>query len=206
VIVTAQKREESIQTVPIAVTALSAANMKRQGIDNGSDLQLVVPNMTFSRASFGAVDYQIRGVGYQVVSTAADTGVGVHENNAPLIVNRLADGSFYDMQRVEVLRGPQGTLFGRNATGGVINAITAKPTDQFDASMTAEVGNYDERKLTGFINLPVNDMLAVRIAGTGLKRDGFQNNTELGGDMDGRDLYSYRASVAFNPTPTSTPT
>jgi outer membrane receptor protein involved in Fe transport len=200
VIVTAQKREESIQTVPIAVTALSGDSLQKQGVRNGSDLQLAVPNMTFSRASFGAVDYQIRGVGYQVVSTAADTGVGVHENNAPLIVNRLADGEFYDMQRVEVLRGPQGTLFGRNATGGVINAITAKPTDQFGGSLTAEVGNYDERKLTGFIDLPINDMLAVRIAGMGLKRDGLQNNTELGGDMDGRDLYSYRASVSFNPS------
>jgi len=110
VVVTARRKQESIQSVPIAVTALSGADLKARQLKSGADLEQSAPNMTFSRASFGSVDYQIRGIGYQVVSTAADAGVGVDENNVPLVVNRLADADFYDVQRVEVLRGPQGTL------------------------------------------------------------------------------------------------
>src|SRR5262249_3275106 len=128
VVVTAQKRQEAIQSVPIAVSAFSAADLEARRLDGGQDLQLSVPNMSFSRSPFGTSNSQIRGIGYQVVSTGGDDGVGIHENNVPLTVNRLSDADFYDMTRVEVLRGPQGTLFGRNATGGVINLITAKPT------------------------------------------------------------------------------
>ncbi len=200
VIVTARKREETIQTVPVAVTALSAQDLKDHRVDSGADIELSVPNMSFSRASFGAVDYQIRGIGYQVVSTAADTGVSVHENNAPLIVNRVADSDFYDLQRVEVLRGPQGTLFGRNATGGVINVLTQMPTDQLAGSLTAEYGNYDTVELRGFVNAPIADGLNFRLAGLYLNRDGFQYNAELNDRIDGRNLYSYRASLEYAPT------
>ena len=200
IIVTAQRRAESIQSVPIAVTALSGTSLQERRIETGADLELAVPNLTFSRASFGSTNYQIRGIGFQVVSTAADTGVSVDENDAPLIVNRLADEEFYDIDRVEVLRGPQGTLFGRNATGGVINVITAKPTDQYAGEITGEYGNYDTRKLKGFFNVPLTNDLDFRIAALGLKRDGYENNAELGDNIDGRDLYSYRASLAFKPS------
>ncbi len=200
IIVTAQRRNEALQSVPIAVTAITGANLDRRRIENGADLELAVPNMTFSRASFGGTNYQIRGIGYQVVATAADTGVSVHENNAPLIVNRLADGDFYDADRVEVLRGPQGTLFGRNATGGVINVITNKPTDDLSGELTGEYGNYDTEKLKGFLNVPVvKGLLDLRVAALGLKRDGYEYNAELNDRIDGRDLYSYRASLAFTP-------
>jgi outer membrane receptor protein involved in Fe transport len=200
VIVTAQKREESIQSVPIAVTAVSGASLQARRIDGGADLEMAVPNMTFSRVSFGGTDYTIRGVGYQVVSTAADTGVSVDENDAPLIVNRLADSEFYDTQRVEVLRGPQGTLFGRNATGGVINVISNKPTDQYSGELTGDYGNYDSREVKGYVNIPINDMFQFRLAGMGLKRDGYEYNAELHDNIDGRNLYSYRASLEFKPS------
>ena len=103
-VITARRREERVQSVPIAVTALSGAALKVQQLNGGQDLEQAVPNMSFTRAAFGASDYQIRGIGYQVVSTAADAGVGVDENNVPLVVNRLADADFFDTQRVEVLR------------------------------------------------------------------------------------------------------
>ncbi len=199
VIVTAQRREETLQTVPIAVTALSGANLKSQRLESGGDLELTVPNLTFSRASFGATDYQIRGIGFQVVATAADTGVGVDENNVPLVVNRLADADFFDVQRVEVLRGPQGTLYGRNATGGVINTITNKPAGAYAGAVTAEYGNYDSKRIQGFVNLPLDDMFEVRLAASYLNRDGFETNTTDGHAIDGRDLYSYRATIAFKP-------
>jgi outer membrane receptor protein involved in Fe transport len=199
VIVTAQRREETLQNVPVAVTALSGANLKSQRLESGADLELAVPNLTFSRAAFGATDYQIRGIGYQVVATAADTGVGVDENDVPLVVNRLADADFFDVERVEVLRGPQGTLYGRNATGGVINTITNKPTDAYEGSLTAEYGNYDSKRFEGFVNLPLNKVFEVRLAATYLDRDGYDINTTDGHRIDGRDLYSYRATIAFKP-------
>ena len=98
-----------------------------------------------------------------------------------------------------MLRGPQGTLYGRNATGGVVNVITNRPTDHFEANLKAEVGNYGEQKFRGMINIPVGDMLAFRVAGTTLKRDGYGKNTYTGNDADDRDLYGVRASAAFTP-------
>lgn len=200
VVVTAQKRQESIQSVPIAVSAFSAADLDARRLDGGQDLQLSVPNMTFSRSPFGTSNYQIRGIGYQVVSTGGDDGVGIHENNVPLTVNRLSDADFYDMTRVEVLRGPQGTLYGRNATGGVINLITAKPTHEFNGDLSLEYGNFNDRKLKGFVNIPFGDVWALRLAGMGLKRTGFQTNVLNDTSIDGRELWSTRATLSFTPT------
>jgi outer membrane receptor protein involved in Fe transport len=199
VVVTSRRREETVQSVPIAITALSASALKIEQLNSGQDLEQATPNMTFTRAAFGATDYQIRGIGYQVVSTAADAGVGVDENNVPLVVNRLADADFYDVQRVEVQRGPQGTLYGRNATGGVVDTITNKPTDRYEAGLTADFGNYASRKFQGFVNLPLNSMFDLRIAGDSLDHSGFDHNTVTGDDINGRDLYSTRVTLAFHP-------
>ena len=199
VIVTAQKRSESLQSVPIAVTALTGDALKAQQIDSGGDLVLAVPNLSFSRSSFSASNYQIRGVGYQLVTTTGEQGVGVHENNTPLVINTLSDADFFDIERVEVLRGPQGTLYGRNSTGGVINIITAKPTPTYSAELTGEYGNYDTGKVKGYVNLPLGDMFALRVAGSYVHRDGFQTYVDTGQPVDGRDLYSTRVSLSFKP-------
>ncbi|QYE34571.1 TonB-dependent receptor [Polymorphobacter sp. PAMC 29334] len=200
IVVTAQRRSELINNVPLAITALSGSDLKTRQVSDGSDLERAVPNMSFTRAAFGSTNYSIRGVGYQVVSTTADTGVGVDENNAPLAVNRLADAEFFDVQRIEVLRGPQGTLYGRNATGGVIDVITNKPVDKFEASLSGGYGNYDSRKLQGMINVPLGPVFSLRVAGSALKRDGFQQNSVTGNDIDARNLYSTRATLAFTPS------
>ena len=199
-VVTSRRREERVNEVPIAITALAGGDLAAQQLSDGSDIQRAVPNMSFTRAAFGSTNYQIRGIGYKVVSTAADTGVGVDENNVPLVVNRLADAEFYDVQRIEVLRGPQGTLYGRNATGGVIDVITNKPVDSFAASLTAGYGNYDSQRLQGFVNMPLSPMLNLRVAGSLLKRDGFQYNADTGNDIDSRDLHSTRVTLGFEPT------
>jgi outer membrane receptor protein involved in Fe transport len=198
-VITARRREERVQSVPIAVTALSGAALKVQQLNGGQDLEHAVPNMSFTRAAFGASAYQIRGIGYQVVSTAADAGVGVDENNVPLVVNRLSDADFFDTQRVEVLRGPQGTLYGRNATGGVVDTITNKPTDQYDASVTADFGNYASRQFQGYVNIPLSSTVGLRIAGDSLDHGGFDKNTVTGDDINGRDLYSTRVTLSFKP-------
>ena len=201
-VVTAQKKEEALQDVPIAVSAFSQDSLEAQKIDGGPNLQLAIPNVTFAKSNFtNSFNFQIRGIGAKAVGASADQGVGVHMNNAPQQSGNLFEAEFYDVERVEVLRGPQGTLYGRNATGGVVNVITAKPVDQFEANVRAEYGNYNSTKLRGMINVPIfGEKLAVRLAGTTLKRDGFVTNTFNQHKVDDRDLYSTRVQVMFNPT------
>ena len=198
-VVTAQKREESIQSVPIAVSAFSGDSLKASRIEGGRDLLLQVPNVNFSDGQFGGFNFQIRGIGAKLVAKGAEGGIGIHENNVPLSASRLGDSDFFDVERVEVLRGPQGTLFGRNATGGVVNIITAKPVDHFAGSLTAEYSDFDSHRFTGFVNVPVNDTLAVRFAGFHLDRSGFGQNDFTHDRIDGRDIFSGRITVAWHP-------
>ena len=200
IVVTAQKKEEAIQDVPIAVSAFTQDNLEKSKIDGGPNLVLAVPNVNFSKANFTGYNFQIRGIGTKLVTTTGDAGTGIHLNNAPLISNNLFETEFYDMERVEVLRGPQGTLYGRNATGGVVNLLTAKPTDTFQASARGEYGNYNSVKLRGMVNLPINDVFAVRAAATYLKRDGYGKNLVTGNGADDRDLWGGRLTLSFNPS------
>ena len=200
IVVTAQKREEAIQDVPIAVSAFSQESLEKAKIDGGPNLVLAIPNVNFSKGNFTGYNFQIRGVGAKLVSGSGDAGTGIHLNNAPLTANNLFESEFFDVERVEVLRGPQGTLYGRNATGGVVNLITAKPVDTFEALIKGEVGNYDSRKLRAMINIPLGDMLAVRAAGAMLQRSGYGENITTGNDVDDRDLWNSRISVAFRPS------
>jgi len=202
IVVTAQKREEAIQDVPIAVSAFSQDSLEKAKIDGGPNLVLAIPNVNFSKGNFTGYNFQIRGVGAKLIASSGDAGTGIHLNNAPLTANNLFESEFFDVERVEVLRGPQGTLYGRNATGGVVNIITAKPTDDFDALIRAEVGNYDSRKLRGMVNVPLGDMFAVRFAGSLLQRSGFGDNLTTGNDVDDRDLWNTRLTLAFNPSDT----
>jgi outer membrane receptor protein involved in Fe transport len=202
IVVTAQKREEAIQDVPIAVSAFSQESLEKAKIDGGPNLVLAIPNVNFSKGNFTGYNFQIRGVGAKLVAGSGDAGTGIHLNNAPLTANNLFEAEFFDVERVEVLRGPQGTLYGRNATGGVVNLITAKPVDSFEALIKGEVGNYNSRKLRGMINVPLGDMFAVRVAGAMLTRDGYGENLTTGNDVDDRDLWNTRVSAAFRPSDT----
>jgi outer membrane receptor protein involved in Fe transport len=202
VVVTAQKKEEALQDVPIAVSAFTQDSLEKAKIDGGPNLVLSVPNVNFSKGNFTGYNFQIRGIGSKLVAGSGDAGTGIHLNNTPLTANNLFEAEFFDLERVEVLRGPQGTLYGRNATGGVVNVITAKPVDHFEASLRAEIGNYGAKKLRGMINIPLGDMFALRVAGATLKRDGYGTNTVTGNDVDDRDLYNTRVTLAFNPTDT----
>lgn len=198
-VVTAQRREEALQDVPIAVSAFDQGALERSRIEGGPNLVTAVPNVNFSKGNFTGYNFQIRGIGSKLVAGSGDAGTGIHLNNAPLLSNNLFETEFYDVERVEVLRGPQGTLYGRNATGGVVNMITAKPTDQFEASIRGEYGNYNTQKVRGMINVPVNDIVSTRFAGTYLKRDGYGDNLFTGNDADNRELWGVRASVSFDP-------
>jgi outer membrane receptor protein involved in Fe transport len=200
-IVTAQKREEDIQDVPIAMSAFTQEQLERSQIAGGPDLMTQIPNMTFTKTNFSTYSIQIRGIGTQAISATTDAAVAVAFNNTPFIRNRFFEQEFYDLQRVEVLRGPQGTLYGRNATAGVVNIISQKPKFGYEAKLSADVANYNSTRLEGMINFPlVEDKVALRLAGAWTKREGYSTNEITGNPIDGRDLWSTRLSLRVAPT------
>ncbi len=199
VVVTAAKVEASIQDTPIAVSAFSQEQLDAQLINDASAMQFSVPNLTQTKGNFTAGDIRIRGIGSGAVGTFGDSGVGIHVNGIYQVSTRIFETQFLDMERVEVLRGPQGTLYGRNTTGGVINLITAKADpSEFNASIDATVGNYGANQGRFHVNTPLSDTLAFRAAGMMLNRDGFTENVYTGNDVDDRSLWSGRLSFTWD--------
>jgi iron complex outermembrane recepter protein len=200
VVVTSSKIKGDIQTVPIAITALSQEQLTSRQIAGGPDLVKEVPNLTFSKTNFTGYNIQIRGIGTQAISVTTDPAVAVAFNDIPFIRNHFFEQEFYDVNQVEVLRGPQGTLYGRNATAGVVNVISAKPTDQFETMASADIGNYHNRRYEGMVNIPiVDDRLDLRVAGEWTKRDGYSFNEITNAPIDGRDLWSSRVTLGWKP-------
>ncbi len=198
IIVTAQRTSESIQDVPIAVSAFNSEALEARQIDTFSDLQFNVPNVSFSKTNFTGSNFQIRGIGTLLTATSGDTGVGMHVNDVYIHNPRIFETEYYDMEQVEVLRGPQGTLFGRNATGGVVNLKTARPViGETLYDIDTQVGNFDHTRVKGSVNLPLGENFAARVAGIWLDREGYTDNL-LGGDIDGRDQWSARVSLRWD--------
>lgn len=205
IIVTAQRQSERLQDVPIAVSAFTPEALDKQQIKNTSDLQLSLPNITFTKTNFTSSSFTIRGIGDLCVGVTCDQATAIHLNDSPLFQTRLFEGEFYDLAQIQVLRGPQGTLFGRNATSGVVDLITAKPDlSKFGASGEAEYGNYNSIKVKGMLNAPLTDTLGVRLAGFYLNRDGYTLNLANGKHYDDRNMYGVRASVRWEPTSSTT--
>lgn len=193
IIVTAQKREQSIQDVPIAVSAFSQGDLSTQQINDALDLQFSVPNLVFNTAGV-----TLRGIGNNAIAASSEAGVGVHINGVYIDSPRILENTYFDLERIEVLRGPQGTLYGRNTTGGVINIITAKATNEFDAGLNAGYGNFNSVDVDGFINIPLGDVISQRFSGAYLRRDGFTENLFTGNDIDGRDQFQVRSTTQFD--------
>ncbi|MYD43193.1 MAG: TonB-dependent receptor plug domain-containing protein [Gammaproteobacteria bacterium] len=211
IIVTAQRVDENIQEVPIAVTALTDDMIEDQQVITPSDLQLNAPGITYTATNFGGSSFSIRGVGSLAIGSASITGVSAHMNEIAVPSN-LNSIEFFDLERVEILRGPQGTLFGRNATGGAINFVTKKPVfDEFSSRIDYETGNYQHQRLKGHVNVPLSDKASFRLAGFKLQRDGYVENLAYGqrndaGEMlphieptlDGRNIFAMRATLALD--------
>ena len=197
IIVTAEKRVSTVQDTPIAISAFSGDELERSLINNTLDLQMNVPNMLMSKGNFTTATVAIRGIGTLAVGAAADSGTGVHFNGVYLNNPRVFETEFYDTERIEILRGPQGTLYGRNTTAGVINVISRKPEEEFGGDVQVSVGNYSAIKAKGSINFPMGENFAQRFAGFYSKRDGFVDNEFTGDDIDDRDMYSLRSSTLW---------
>jgi iron complex outermembrane receptor protein len=200
IIVTAQKKEEHLIDVPIAVSAFNETALARRQIDQATDLQLNVPNISYSKTNFTSSNFQIRGIGVTSVGSSSDSGVETHFNSVPLKNPRIFETEYFDIERVEVLRGPQGTLYGRNATGGAVNVLPKKPqVGEFGGNVELEAGNFSELKGKGAINLPLGEKAALRVAGIAYQRDGYSENLLTGNDIDGRDQWAARAALRFQP-------
>ena len=213
IIVTAQRTAESIQDVPIAVTALTGEMLEDKQIINSSDLQINAPNVSFTATNFGSYSFSIRGIGRLVIGTTGESGVSTHLNEIPVATNLNAI-EFFDLERVEVLRGPQGTLFGRNATGGAINFLTAMPEyDGLKGTLDLETGDFSHRRIKGALNIPIGETAGLRLAGFKLDRDGYTKNlaygqsgangstlTGIDDDIDGRSIEALRATFALDIT------
>jgi len=206
VVVTARKREESLQQVPVAVTAQTGAQLERQSIDEPTDLGRVVPSLFIQQTANAKPNiafFVLRGQagGDNILTVSQPVGLYIDNVNIPHPVG--ANGSFYDLARVEVLKGPQGTLYGRNTTAGAINVITRSADwDGVHGYVHGELTKFKGRKIIGAVNIPVvEDVLAVRLAGQYWKREGFGKSRitgqRQGGDHDDKNI---RAVVNFNPT------
>ena len=202
VIVVAQKRAESAQDVPIAITAFDEDAMRDRQIVGFADMRFSAPNVGYNKGNFTGNNFQIRGVGTNLVAASADSGVGIHVNEVFIVSPRLFETEYYDIEQVEILRGPQGTLYGRNSTGGAVNMITrtADPFGELSGNFEAQYGNYDHKKIVGAVNVPISDTFAVRAAGIWLDREGYTENIVTGNDVDGRDQYSGRLSLRWLPS------
>ena len=212
-VVTAQRVEESMQDVPIAVTALTGEMLEDKQVITPSDLQLNTPNVSFTATNFGGSSFSIRGIGNLVIGRTGEPGVSTHLNELA-VPNNLNSTEFFDMERVEVLRGPQGTLFGRNATGGVINFVTRKAElNATNGFIDVEGGAYSHNRWKGALNLPLGESFAARLSGFHLRRDGYVENVAHGQrdangnmlpgideDVDGRSIRAFRVSFAWQPT------
>jgi iron complex outermembrane receptor protein len=181
-VVTAQKRSESVQSIPAGVTALSGANLDRRGIVNVNDLQFAVPSF-HSGTLTGSTGITIRGVGATTVGSSGTAGVAVNIDGVYQTQTTTADLAQVDLARVEVLRGPQGTLYGRNANAGAVNFISNAPTDRLEGSVLAGYAQYDEYHLQGVINVPLGDRVRTRLVVDYRDReDGFVKNILPGGE------------------------
>ncbi len=204
VIVTAQRTEQSLQDVPIAVTALSADDLVEKQVVTFSDLQLNVPSLQFGQGQYADSSISLRGIGALAVGLSYDGSVSYHLNEIPIPTSAIGDENF-DTARIEILRGPQGTLFGRGSTGGAVNVVSAMPDfdEQYGrAKITA--GNYNTQKFEGMFNMPINENFAVRFAGYGLKRDGYIDNLFMPDThYDNRNQGAGRMTLAWQDGDTS---
>ena len=199
VIVTAQKREEAINTVPMSITAVGGQELTRLGVERLSDLQRVVPGFSYTQSVVGTPIYTLRGVGFVDISMGGRPTVSVYSDQAPIPFTIETLGGNLDLERIEVLKGPQGTLFGQNATGGAINLIAAKPTSTFEAGAAASVGSYNDYELGGFVSGPVSDTLGVRVAAEHDGGDGWQRSVTTGLTNGATDLTTGRVIVDWKP-------
>jgi iron complex outermembrane receptor protein len=202
VIVTARKRSESIQAVPVSVTALSAAELRNSSLRDLRDLQGFSPNLIVDKVTAlpGGAAISIRGVSYQEIDKSLDPGIGVLLDGVYLGTNSGQILENFDLERVEILRGPQGTLFGKNTIGGAINIFRTAPTRELGGKVQGTLGEDGRQDIRGLLNLPLTERGGLKLFGSKLESDGYIKNFNLNDDVGGQDYESLGTTVAYDLT------
>ncbi len=200
IIVTAQKREENINTVPMSITAATGEQLRDAGVTQVRDLVKLTPGLTHADSGVGTPVYTIRGIGFDDIAVAGRPAVTVYSDQAPIPFALQTRGVILDLERVEVLKGPQGTLFGTNTTGGAINFVAAKPTSEFEAGADLSYGRFNSRDISAFISGPISSTLAGRIAIAHEGMDEWQQSFTTGEELGAKDFWNGRAILDWTPS------
>ena len=198
VVVTATKKAESTQDLALSIEALTAESLDVNQVYDVSDLAEVTPGLETSKVIGSGSGWTIRGMGSFGIGAGVIASVVTAVNGHSVNDSVVADTGFFDLERVEVLKGPQGTLYGRNAANGVINLITARPTSEFEGKYSVDVGNFGKIQTEAVVNMPFSDSLRTRLAVLSNKRDGMITNTVTGKDFDDRSDTAFRLSVDYD--------
>ena len=198
VVVTATRREESLQDVALSAQALTSEDLEAQQVTEMYDLGELTPGITFSPAIGSGYFIGIRGSATEAIGASSVGSVQTAVNGHVINSSAFADMGFLDAERMEILSGPQGTLYGRNVTGGLINLISARPTGDTSGYANMQYGNLGQTRISSAINLPISDNVAARVAYSSYVQDGTVENLNLGTDIDNRDSQAVRLSVDWD--------
>ena len=200
IIVTAQKRAQSINSVGMSIAAVSGDALKARGITTAADLVKSIPGFVYNETALGTPIYTLRGVGFVDQSLSAGPTVSVYVDEVPLPFAFMTKGAIFDLERVEVLKGPQGTLYGQNSTGGAFNYIAAKPTSKPTAGIDAEYGRFNTLDTTAYISGPVTDTLKARLAVRTVQGDDWQYSYTRHDSLGKQNQWQARGLVDWAPT------
>ena len=201
IIVTAQKREQTADDVGMAISVVGGRSLEQLGIADTADLAQIIPGFTFSDTGFTTPVYTLRGVGFNESSVQATATVGVYHDQIAVPFPIMTSGLEMDNERVEILKGPQGTLYGRNSTGGAVNYIANRPSDEFEISLNAEYGTFETFDFTGVVSGPLTDKLGARVAiRTVHSGKGWQESVSRDDYHGQQNKFAGRLLVDFEPT------
>jgi iron complex outermembrane recepter protein len=201
VVVTAERRSENSNSVPMAIQALTGQTLSDLHVEDINNLAAAVPGFEVAPAYSGVPTLSIRGIGFNSVNVTATSTVGIYQDELAYPYPFMAKGPVFDMQRVEVLKGPQGTLYGRNTTAGLVEFVTNKPEQTFSAGVTGEAANYASYNFEGYLNTPINDQLADRVAfRTENSNDGWQYDMSRGDTLGRVSRWALRDSLLWTPS------
>ncbi len=196
IVVTATKRAESVNDVPMSITAVAGDDLVSAGVRSADDLGKIVPGFTFTQSAYSTPVYSLRGVGFYNYDIASTPTVTVYQDEAPLAFSAMSRGAGFDLERVEVLKGPQGLLFGSNSTGGAVNYIAARPTESLKAGVDTGYGRFNAWELGGFVSGPLAEGVGVRLAARHEGSGDWQRSTTRLEDGNGkRNFTQMRALV-----------
>lgn len=201
IVVTAQRVEQTANEVGMDIQVFTGEQLDQLRITSVADLTAVVPSFTLSQSYQGVPTYTLRGIGFNSVNMSATSTVGIYLDEVAYPYPILNAGPLFDMQRVEVLQGPQGTLFGRNTTGGLINLVANKPADEFEAMLRGEAGNYDTANTEGMVSGPLGDSFGGRLSfRTEDSNEGWQKSNTRDEELGEVHRYGLRAMLSYQPT------